>query len=70
MSDTLPTVEVVRAALAPFNTKQLERLTELSGVPFMTLYNIKRGHTENPGLDTVRKFLPHVKAALIESAPA
>lgn len=59
-----PTSEQVRALLAPFNLKQLEALAALSGVPFTTLYKIKRADTENPGIDTVHKFLPHVAAAL------
>lgn len=43
--------------------KQLEKLAELSGVPMTTIYKIKLGDTENPGLETVRKFAPHIAAA-------
>jgi predicted transcriptional regulator len=60
----MPSVEQVRAALAPFNLKQIDRLSELSGVPATTIYKIKRGETQNPGIETLRQFLPHVSAAL------
>lgn len=43
--------------------KQLDELERLSGVPATTLYKIKRGETENPGVETCRKFLPFVKQA-------
>ncbi|MGL4651263.1 MAG: helix-turn-helix domain-containing protein [Caldilineaceae bacterium] len=60
MHHSLPDSAQVRAALAPLSLKQLEKLAELSGVPFTTIYKIKRGETDNPGIETVRKFLPHV----------
>lgn len=65
MELTLPSVEQVRAALSPLTMKQLERLEELSGVPATTIYKIKRGETENPGVETLRRFLPHI-AAVVE----
>lgn len=43
--------------------KQLEVLSRLSGVPYHTLYKIKRGETDNPGIETLRKFVPHIGAA-------
>jgi len=60
----MPSAEEVRAALAPLTLKQIDRLAELSGVPPTTIYKIKRGETENPGVETLRKFLPHVATAL------
>lgn len=63
MDITLPSIADVRAKLAPLTLKQLDRLAELSGVPATTIYKIKRGDTENPGMETVRAFLPHVDAA-------
>ena len=45
------------------NLKQLDRLSELSGVPVPTIYKIRREETKNPGIDTVRKILPHIDAA-------
>lgn len=61
---TLPSAEQVRAALSPLTMKQLERLEELSGVPATTIYKIKRGETENPGIETLRRFLPHISEAI------
>lgn len=63
MNDTIPSTEQVRAALAPLNGKQLERLAQLSGVPMTTIYKVKLGETTNPGIETVRKFAPHIAAA-------
>jgi predicted transcriptional regulator len=62
----IPGADQVRAALAPLTLRQLDRLAELSGVPATTIYKIKRGETENPGIETLRKFVPHISAA---SAP-
>jgi predicted transcriptional regulator len=63
METDLPTIEQVRAALAPLTLKQLDVLEELSGVPATTIYKIKRGETANPGLETVRQFVQHIEQA-------
>jgi len=60
----IPSAEQVRAELAPLSLKQLDKLAELSKVPATTIYKIKRGETANPGVETLRKFLPHIRAAL------
>ncbi len=70
MNGNIPSAEDVRAALAPLTLKQLDRLAELSGVPATTIYKIKRGETENPGVETVRRFLPFVGAASTDRASA
>lgn len=54
--------------LAPLTMRQIDELSELSGVPSPTIYKIKLGTTENPGIDTVRRFLPHVATVLREQA--
>jgi predicted transcriptional regulator len=63
MNSAIPSAEAVRAALAPLSLKQLEKLAELSGVPFTTIYKVKRGETRNPGIETLRQFMPHLQAA-------
>lgn len=68
MDISFPSAEQVRAQLAPLTLRQLDRLSELSGVPATTIYKIKRGETSNPGIETLRKFLPHVQASLAEAA--
>ena len=68
MENLILSAESVRAALAPLTLKQLERLAELSTVPVSTIYKIKLGKTVNPGVETVRLFMPHIKAALCHSA--
>lgn len=60
MSTSIPSVSQVRGKLSKLGHAQLQRLSRLSGVPFNTLWNVRQGTTENPGIETVRKFLPHV----------
>ncbi len=50
--------------------KQIARLSELSGVGAPTIYKIKLGTTENPGIETLRKFLPHMPEVLAGDAQA
>lgn len=47
----------------PLTQKQLERLAELSQVPMPTIYKIKLGVTQNPGLETVGLFWPFIAQA-------
>ena len=68
MDGTIPSAEQVRAALAPLNGRQLERLADMSGVPFATIYKVKLGETSNPGIETVRRFFPHIAAAAAAEA--
>lgn len=60
---TIPAVSDLSAELRALNLKQIDALAALSGVPAPTLVKIRNGHTLNPGLETVRKFLPHLGAA-------
>lgn len=69
MQTTTPSAEQVRAALQPLSMKQLARLSELSGVPSTTLYKIKLGTTTNPGIETVRAFVPFISAACATPEP-
>ena len=61
--ESIPSAQEVRALLAPLTLKGLEAVSAVSGVPFTTIYKIQRGETSNPGIETVRKFLPHVESA-------
>jgi hypothetical protein len=65
MIDRIPSVDEVRAALEPLTLRQLERLSELSGVPTPTIYKVKLGETTNPGIETVRKFAPHISSVRV-----
>jgi hypothetical protein len=67
MENTVPTIEQVRAALAPLTLKQLDALGQLSGVPPTTIYKIKRGTTVNPGIETVRLFMSRIGDVLSTS---
>ena len=61
MEMMIASAESVREALAPLTLKQLDLLAELSGVPVSTIYKIKLGTTVNPGVETVRLFMPHIE---------
>ena len=68
MDNTLMSAEDVRTVLWLLTQRQLEKLSAASGVPLSTLGKIRRGETQNPGLETVRKFLPHLPAVRDEVA--
>ena len=67
MDNTLMSADDVRTVLGLLTQRQLERLSAASGVPLSTLGKIRRGDTLNPGLETVRKFFPHLPAAREEA---
>lgn len=56
----IPSPQEVRDAMRHLTIKQIRGIAELSGVPADTIYKIKRGETRNPGIDTLRRFLPLV----------
>ena len=59
----IPSIHDVRRSLQALSPDQIRRLAELSGVPFETLQNVRLGSTANPGIETVRRFLIHLKEA-------
>jgi predicted transcriptional regulator len=63
MCPEIPSVATVKAALSPLSLRQIQRLAALSGVPAATIYKVKRGETENPGIETVRRFYPLISQA-------
>lgn len=63
MNMNIPSAEAIRASLEALTLRQIDRLAELSGVPRPTLHKIRYGQTPNPGIETVRKFAPHLSAA-------
>lgn len=67
MNTSIPSAAEISARLADFKAPHLQRLAELSGVPFHTLLKIKSGETSNPRIDTVRQFAPFISEA---SGPA
>jgi len=62
MNTSIPSVGDIQARLAALPLAQLGRLAELSGVPLPTLTKIRYGQTVNPGIETVRLFMPHLAA--------
>ena len=59
MTNEIPSALHVRAWLLPLTTPQLQRLSDLSGVPFGTLWKIRSGDTEDPRIETVRRIAAH-----------
>lgn len=63
MHSTIPAAADVQAALMRLGHAQMHELSKLSGVPFTTLWKVRAGDTANPGIETVRKFMPHLASA-------
>ena len=71
MTTPFPSVVDIRARLVALPMAQLSKLAGLSGVPLPTLTKIRYGQTLNPGVETVRSFMPHLDALLVDvAAPA
>lgn len=58
MADQIPSHKTVRERLSKLGHAEIQSLARESGVPFTTLWKIRAGTTENPGIETVRKFWP------------
>lgn len=58
MAITIPPLAMIRNRLKAMSQVQIHQLHLDSGVPFGTLMNIRQGSTQNPGIETVRKFFP------------
>lgn len=63
MEPTIPATVDIKEALLELSHSQMHELAKLSGVPFTTLWKVRSGETGNPGIDTVRKFVPFINAA-------
>lgn len=59
----IPSGTDVRDTLLELSHAQMTALASVSGVPFTTLWKMRSGETTNPGIETVRKFMPHIDAA-------
>ena len=66
MNNDIPSVRQVQEALKRLTLRQIDTLSALSGVPAPTIAKIRYGVSENPGIETIRKFMPHIAKA---SAP-
>jgi len=63
MNTDIPSISELQALLQPLRTGDLNRISQASGVPFGTLWKVRSGETTNPGIETVRRFLPHIPTA-------
>jgi hypothetical protein len=66
-AEGIPTYSEIHTSLLGMRHAQVQCLSALSGVPFATLWHIRSGKTTNPGIETVRRFWPHIKAASAET---
>jgi predicted transcriptional regulator len=63
----MTTAKILHEALQGLNIKQQKRISELSGVPWRTLYKIKRGFTTDPKSSTVDRLLSVLRSAPVSS---
>ena len=63
MLKKIPSAADVQCALSTLSHAQMVKLSDMSEVPFGTLWKVRVGVTKNPGIDTVRKFLPLIGKA-------
>jgi hypothetical protein len=70
MSHEIPSAAEVRKRLCGIELAEVRALAVSSGVPFTTLWKLRSGETENPGIETVRKFyalIPPLQAAPVNA---
>lgn len=70
MHTQIPPISDVQQKLKSLGHAEMHELSRASGVPFTTLWKIRDGVTKNPGIETVRVFLPHIDSSRIAKAPA
>jgi transcriptional regulator with XRE-family HTH domain len=58
MKFNIPTLPAIASVLKTYTIPQLREIAKQAGVSFTAIYDIRRGHTPNPGSETLRKFLP------------
>lgn len=68
MTSNIPTPAQVKKALNTLGHAQMQELSALSGVAFNTLWNVRSGATENPGLKAVQKFFPLIEQVRKQAA--
>jgi len=56
MNTSIPATADIKARLAQLSHAQVQHLSSESGVPFTTIWKVRSGETQNPGIETVRQF--------------
>lgn len=62
METVIPSASAIRSDLEGLGHAQMQELARVSGVPFTTLWKVRSGDTRNPGIETVRMFMPYLAA--------
>ncbi len=70
MSTEIPSAAEIRQRLVGIDLADVRALAAASGVPFTTLWKLRSGETENPGIETVRKFYALIPGASDEKQGA
>jgi hypothetical protein len=70
MVTSIPSAAEVRLRLEKLPHAELKGLACASAVPFTTLWKIRSGETRNPGIETVRQFLPLLTPADTTKEPS
>lgn len=60
--DKIPELQGIIEKLNALTDKEITALAASSGVGVSTLQRIRKRQTPNPGIETVRKFLPYLEA--------
>jgi hypothetical protein len=58
----VPSIEDIRERLLHLDMRQLRALAADCALPWQTVYKIRIGTTDDPGLRTVRRLWPHLVA--------
>lgn len=69
MQTDIPSIQQIQAVLQALPKGELTRISRESGVPFGTLWKVRSGETPNPGIETVRSFMPHIQHAPAPAQP-
>lgn len=62
MATDIPSVSEVRERLQRLSWSQLQDVCKRTGAPFTTVWKIRCGETQNPGIETIRLIWPDLLA--------
>lgn len=62
MANDIPSASEVRERLLSLSWSQVQDLCKVTGAPFTTVWKIRCGETQNPGIETIRLIWPDLPA--------
>lgn len=60
MTNAIPTLKSIQKRLKPLTDKQIDTLSELSGISRTQIWRLRSRITRNPGIETVRAILDNL----------